>query len=103
MPDSWIFTGINTFALLGPIVPSNMIPYYRSELLMTAPPDNLRENRAMESADNARGTSSTAALMTGAAGQTAAQKRAALETAAARQRKHGTSEASSVEGTTQMQ
>jgi hypothetical protein len=41
--------------------------------------------------------------MTGAAGRTAAQMRAALETAAARQCKHGTSEASSVEGTTQMQ
>lgn len=67
MPDSWIFTGFIIFALLGPIVPSNMIPY-RSELLMTAPPDNLRENRTMESADNASGTSSTAASMTGAAG-----------------------------------
>jgi hypothetical protein len=94
MPDSWIFTGFIIFALLGPIVPSAMFPH-RSELLMTAPPDNCLGIARKEATSNASGiTSTTASSVTG---RTAARKTAALESAAARQRKHGISEVSSGE------
>jgi hypothetical protein len=90
MPDSWwIFTGFIIFALLGPIVPSAMFPF-RSELLMTAPPDNCLGIARKEATSNASGITSTTA--SSATGRTAARKTAALESAAARQRKHGISE-----------
>jgi hypothetical protein len=91
MPDSWIFTGFIIFALLGPIVPSVMFPY-RSELLMTAPPDNCLGISRKEATSNASGITSTTA--SSATGRTATRKTAALESAAARQRKHGISEVS---------
>jgi hypothetical protein len=37
MPVDWSFLGFNTFALLGPIVPSCLVPY-RSEMLMASLP-----------------------------------------------------------------
>jgi hypothetical protein len=43
MPETWSFPGFITFALLGPIVPECMLEY-RSELLMTAPPQNIPGN-----------------------------------------------------------
>ena len=56
MPDNWSFPGFITFALLGPIVPECMLAY-RSELLMTAPPqknpgDTSNGRQAMRSRSN---------------------------------------------------
>jgi hypothetical protein len=94
LPDSWIFAGFIIFALLGPIVPSAMLPY-RSELLMTASPNNCHGSTRKEATSNASGNTSTTA--SSATGQPAAQKTAALESVAARQSKHGISEVSSEE------
>ncbi len=72
-----------------------MLPY-RSELLMTASPNNCHGSTRKEATSNAT-SGNTSTTASSATGQPAAQKTAALESVAARQSKHGISEVSSEE------
>ena len=52
MPNDWTFPGFFVFALMGPIVPHEMLLAYRLELLMTTPPQQAHGTASLPSGNS---------------------------------------------------